>query len=70
MTISTLTSKNKLALNVINSNGSLVFQYGLLVQALRNKYWLILGESNLAPSEVLEALNRLIDDDTEKIFSH
>jgi len=49
----------------VDSNGSLVFQDGLLVQALRNGYWLILDELNLAPSEVLEALNRLLDDNRE-----
>ena len=43
-------------------NGQLVFHEGLLVEALRNGYWVILDELNLAPSEVLEALNRLLDD--------
>lgn len=45
--------------------GSLVFLDGLLVQALRRGDWVILDELNLAPSEVLEALNRLLDDNRE-----
>ena len=48
-----------------DANGSLSFQDGLLVQALRKGDWVILDELNLAPSEVLEALNRLLDDNRE-----
>ncbi|KAA0146729.1 hypothetical protein FNF29_07850 [Cafeteria roenbergensis] len=40
----------------------LVFREGLLVTAARRGDWLILDELNLAPSEVLESLNRLLDD--------
>jgi len=47
------------------STGKLVFSEGLLVKALREGSWLILDELNLAPSEVLEALNRLLDDNRE-----
>lgn len=50
---------------VPDSKGKLVFQEGLLVEAVRNGYWVILDELNLAPSEVLEALNRLLDDNSE-----
>ena len=32
---------------------------------MRNGYWLILDELNLAPTEVLEALNRVLDDNRE-----
>jgi midasin len=46
-------------------NGKLCFREGILVQALRKGYWVILDELNLAPSEVLEALNRLLDDNRE-----
>ena len=48
-----------------DSKGSLSFQDGLLVRALRRGHWVILDELNLAPSEVLEALNRLLDDNRE-----
>ena len=38
---------------------------GLLVEAMRNGHWLILDELNLAPTDVLEALNRVLDDNRE-----
>ena len=38
--------------------GRLVFREGALVTAVRRGHWLVLDELNLAPSEVLEALNR------------
>lgn len=37
----------------------LVFQEGPLVQAMRAGCWIILDELNLAPTEILEALNRV-----------
>eukprot|EP00934_Nitzschia_sp_Nitz4_P000670 Nitzschia sp. Nitz4//scaffold122_size67431//7852//24798//NITZ4_006082-RA/size67431-snap-gene-0.19-mRNA-1//1//CDS//3329534394//670//frame0 len=48
-----------------DQNGTLKFRDGLLVKALRLGYWVILDELNLAPTEVLEALNRLLDDNRE-----
>lgn len=36
-----------------DSNGSLTFQDGLLVRALKQGHWVILDELNLAPSDVL-----------------
>ena len=48
-----------------DANGSLSFRDGILVRALRQGHWVILDELNLAPSEVLEALNRLLDDNRE-----
>ena len=48
-----------------DERGRLVWRDGLLVQALRRGQWIILDELNLAPSEVLEALNRLLDDNRE-----
>ncbi|KAJ2548861.1 AAA ATPase midasin, partial [Coemansia sp. RSA 1933] len=49
-------------------DGRLVFEEGLLVQALRQGHWLVLDELNLAPSDVLEALNRLLDDNRELVI--
>ena len=43
---------------VTNEQGKLQFQEGALVTALRRGHWLLLDELNLAPSQVLEALNR------------
>ena len=48
--------------------GKLVFSDGLLVRALRNGDWLVLDELNLAPTDVLEALNRLLDDNRELVI--
>ena len=50
---------------VASEDGKLRFQEGALVQALRAGHWVILDELNLAPTEVLEALNRLLDDNHE-----
>ncbi|XP_059643593.1 midasin [Cornus florida] len=50
---------------VTDASGKLVFQEGVLVKAVRNGYWIVLDELNLAPSDVLEALNRLLDDNRE-----
>lgn len=43
---------------VTDEMGRLVFKEGALVQAVRRGHWIVLDELNLAPSEVLEALNR------------
>lgn len=53
---------------VTDENGRLKFQEGLLAQAVRNGWWIILDELNLAPSEILEALNRLLDDNRELVI--
>ncbi|KAI0431499.1 hypothetical protein F5Y09DRAFT_354913 [Xylaria sp. FL1042] len=50
---------------VSDVSGKLRFQEGLLVQALRQGHWIVLDELNLAPTDVLEALNRLLDDNRE-----
>jgi midasin len=50
---------------ISDSRGKLYFQEGILVEAVRKGYWIVLDELNLAPSEVLEALNRLLDDNRE-----
>lgn len=43
---------------VTDAAGRLTFREGALLTALRRGQWLVLDELNLAPSEVLEALNR------------
>ena len=48
-----------------NADGQLQYMDGVLVRALRYGYWIVLDELNLAPSDVLEALNRLLDDNRE-----
>jgi midasin len=48
-----------------DEDGRLSFQEGILVQALRHGYWIVLDELNLAPTDVLEALNRLLDENRE-----
>ncbi|KAL0069076.1 AAA ATPase midasin [Marasmius tenuissimus] len=51
-----------------SQTGKLVFTDGLLVRALRNGDWIVLDELNLAPTDVLEALNRLLDDNRELVI--
>ncbi|OAL48241.1 midasin [Pyrenochaeta sp. DS3sAY3a] len=53
---------------ISGSDGKLVFQEGILVQALREGHWIVLDELNLAPTDVLEALNRLLDDNRELLI--
>ncbi|KAI9734337.1 MAG: hypothetical protein M1834_002443 [Cirrosporium novae-zelandiae] len=53
---------------VSDISGTLRFQEGLLVEALRKGHWIILDELNLAPTDVLEALNRLLDDNRELLI--
>jgi midasin len=50
---------------VADYEGKLVFREGLLVEAMRKGHWIILDELNLAPTDVLEALNRVLDDNRE-----
>ncbi|XP_055839231.1 midasin [Episyrphus balteatus] len=45
--------------------GKLSFKEGVLVQAMRNGFWIILDELNLASTDILEALNRVLDDNRE-----
>lgn len=42
---------------------------GVLIDAMRKGYWIILDELNLAPTDVLEALNRLLDDNRELLIT-
>ncbi|RIA85786.1 P-loop containing nucleoside triphosphate hydrolase protein [Glomus cerebriforme] len=53
---------------VSNSEGKLEFQEGVLIEALKKGYWIVLDELNLAPTDVLEALNRLLDDNRELLI--
>nr|XP_033792626.1 midasin isoform X2 [Geotrypetes seraphini] len=48
-----------------DSSGKLAFREGVLIDAMRKGYWVILDELNLAPTDVLEALNRLLDENRE-----
>ncbi|KAM9562699.1 midasin isoform 4-T5 [Guaruba guarouba] len=48
-----------------DASGKLVFKEGVLIDAMRKGYWIVLDELNLAPTDVLEALNRLLDDNRE-----
>ena len=50
---------------ISGADGRLQYQEGVLVHALREGYWIVLDELNLAPTDVLEALNRLLDDNRE-----
>ncbi|ETN67266.1 midasin [Anopheles darlingi] len=50
---------------VADVTGKLTFREGVLVEAMRNGHWIILDELNLAPSDILEALNRVLDDNRE-----
>lgn len=53
---------------VSGNDGKLRFQEGILVQAMRQGSWIVLDELNLAPTDVLEALNRLLDDNRELLI--
>lgn len=53
---------------VSGHDGRLHYQEGILVEALRNGHWIVLDELNLAPTDVLEALNRLLDDNKELLI--
>lgn len=48
---------------------SVYFLQGVLIDAMRKGYWIILDELNLAPTDVLEALNRLLDDNRELLIT-
>ncbi|XP_073015322.1 midasin-like isoform X1 [Primulina eburnea] len=50
---------------ITDASGKLIFHEGALVKAVRKGHWIVLDELNLAPSDVLEALNRLLDDNRE-----
>ena len=45
-----------------DSKGIVKFKEGPLLKCMREGSWLLLDELNLARSEILEALNRVLDD--------
>ncbi|KAL8453352.1 hypothetical protein Emag_001907 [Eimeria magna] len=51
-----------------DAGGRLVFSEGPLTLAVRHGWWVLIDELNLAPSEVLEALNRLLDGNRELVL--
>ena len=53
---------------ISGADGALQFKEGILVRALREGSWIVLDELNLAPTDVLEALNRLLDDNRELLI--
>ncbi|VDP85277.1 unnamed protein product [Echinostoma caproni] len=63
-TVASATAQTKIANSEseLSCPPPLVFQEGPLVQAMRAGHWIILDELNLAPTEILEALNRVLDD--------
>lgn len=50
---------------VPDASGTISFREGTLVKCMREGSWLLLDELNLARSEILEALNRVLDDNQE-----
>ncbi|UJR34182.1 hypothetical protein I4U23_021588 [Adineta vaga] len=52
-----------------STTGQLIFQDGPLIKAMRFGWWIILDELNLASSDILEALNRLLDDNRQLYLS-
>ena len=53
---------------ISTSDGCLEYQDGALVRALKEGHWIVLDELNLAPTDILEALNRLLDDNRELLI--
>eukprot|EP00767_Chilomastix_cuspidata_P002703 gnl/Chilomastix_cuspidata/2822.p1 GENE.gnl/Chilomastix_cuspidata/2822~~gnl/Chilomastix_cuspidata/2822.p1 ORF type:complete len:4926 (+),score=474.49 gnl/Chilomastix_cuspidata/2822:1812-14780(+) len=50
---------------VPTADGNFKFVEGALVRGVKEGWWILLDELNLAPTDVLEALNRLLDDNRE-----
>lgn len=51
--------------NFCSTENGIEFREGTLITAMRRGDWVILDELNLAPSDVLEVLNRLLDDNRQ-----
>ena len=61
----TLTIQEYIGSYTSDAHGQLVFKHGVLVKAMLQGSWIILDELNLAPTDVLEALNRVLDDNRQ-----
>ncbi|MDP3791387.1 MAG: AAA family ATPase [Candidatus Omnitrophota bacterium] len=46
-----------------DERGVFIWHKGILIEAMQKGHWLVLDEINLAPSQVIERLNSLLDDD-------
>ena len=46
-----------------SEHGEFVWRDGVLIEAMRGGQWLVIDEINLAPSQVIERMNSLLDDD-------
>jgi len=64
------TSRAAVIAGARRGQGRLVFREGALVTAVRGGHWVVLDELNLAPSEVLEALNRRAPGPRARLCSH
>ncbi len=49
--------------------GEFEWQDGLLIEAMKNGYWILLDEFNLADPEILERINSLLDDDRSLVIT-
>ncbi len=54
---------------VPSKSGLIEFQKGQLIECMEKGYWILLDELNLAKTEILEALNRVFDDNQELYVS-
>ncbi|EQB60945.1 protein of the cbbq norq nirq gvpn family [Vairimorpha apis BRL 01] len=57
------TANNTITSSIPSNN--IIFKESIFIKAVRNGWWVILDELNLAQSDVLEVLNRLLDDNRE-----
>jgi MoxR-like ATPase len=51
-----------------NEEGIFVWQPGALIEAMRNGWWILLDEINLASPQVVERINSLLDDDVSLVI--
>jgi len=60
-----MTDISELVGGYVVRDGQIIWQDSLLVKAIREGYWVVLDEANLAGSGVLERLNQLLDRDNQ-----